>query len=44
MKLLTYYYLTNRKRIEVLFSSRQSLLAIYFRESFKRTSLFTRIR
>ena len=33
-----YYYLINRKRIEVLFSSRVSLLVFYFRESFKRTS------
>ena len=28
----------NRKRIELLFSSRVSLLAFYFRDSFKRTS------
>ena len=32
------YYLSNRKRIEVLFSSRVSLLAFYFRESLKRSS------
>ena len=32
-----YYYLSNRKRVEVLFSSRVSL-TFYFRESFKRTS------
>ena len=32
-----YYYLSNRKRIEVLYSSRVSL-AFCFRESFKRTS------
>ena len=29
-----YYYLSNRKMIEVVFSSRVSLLAIYFGESF----------
>ena len=39
-----YYYLSKRKRIEVLFSSRVTLLAFYLRESFKRTSLFTRMR
>ena len=32
-----YYYWSNRKRVEVLFSSRVSL-TFYFRESFKRTS------
>ena len=30
--------------IEVVFPSRVSLLAFYFRGSFKRTSLFTRMR
>ena len=29
-----YYYLSNRKMIEVVFSSRVSLLAFYFQESF----------
>ena len=29
-----YYYLSNRKMIEVVFSSRVSLLAFYFEESF----------
>ena len=34
-----YYYLSNRKMIEVIFSSWvRSLLAFYFRESFKRTN------
>ena len=39
-----YYYLSNKEMIKVVFSSRVSLLAFYFRESFKRTSLFTRMR
>ena len=39
-----YYYLSNREMIEVVFSSRVSLLTFYFRESFKRTIFFTRIR
>ena len=29
-----YYYLSNRKMIEAVFSSRVSLLAFYFQESF----------
>ena len=33
-----YNYLCNRKMIEVVFSSRVSLLALYFRESFTRTN------
>ena len=34
-----YYYLSNRKMIEVVFFfSRVSLLAFYFQESFKRTN------
>ena len=33
-----YYNLSNRKMIEVVFSSRVSLQTSYFRESFKRTN------
>ena len=33
-----YYFLSNRKMIEVVFYSRVSLLAFYFRESFKYTN------
>ena len=33
-----YYYLSNRKMIEVVFSSRVTLLSFYFRESFKYTN------
>ena len=36
-----YYYLRNRKMIEVVFSSQVSLLAFYFRENFKHKSLFS---
>ena len=39
-----YYYLSNREMIEVVFSSRVSLLVLYFWEIFKPATLFTRIR